>query len=352
MKNQRDVHTHIVVALLAILLFCVSCQEPDAGVANTQSTSQSTRRTEASTESKSHSFRDRLTGFNWEPKTLPHGIARVSCDYDYNKKTAGKELTDISFGALLKYFYECKKSNTVHIYWNGEINSNFAELMERVSELSVRFEIPVRILEIESGGGDVQEAMRAGEAIGASEWGIWTKRHCYSACVLILAAGDMRSISGDVGIHRIFPSKSTAKTRDELSAALEQIHSEMVAYLRKNGTSTILADEMMAVSSNEVRILTPEELKNFGLDGSNAAQSDVARLKLIQKCGAEFVRKREEMFSVIERECRYELAPGNNLAEKEPWLLDCYFSVRDRYDFPDPICPDETPLRHLEFKRQ
>lgn len=287
------------------------------------------------------SFRERLAGFQWKPETIPKGKARIDCDIDFAKQGTGKEITDISFVGLLDHFDECGKSNMLHIYWNGDIDSDFAELMERTSELAIRSEIEFRVLEIESGGGDVIAAMRAGDAIGSSSWGVRTKINCYSACVLILAAADHRNVSGKVGIHRIFPPNSSAQTREQLNEELGAIHFEIRNYLKKNGASTALADEMMTVASDNIRILTSEELDKFGLSGSNAAQSDIDRLKLIQACGAEFVDRREKFLAESAVKCHPALAPGRNYADKKPWLDRCFSSLEAQYKLPDPACPQD-----------
>ena len=40
----------------------------------------------------------------------------------------------------------------------------------------------------------MEDAIRAGDAIGGAGWTLWVREgaSCHSACVLILAAGDMR----------------------------------------------------------------------------------------------------------------------------------------------------------------
>ena len=64
---------------------------------------------------------------------------------------------------------------------------------------------------------------------------------CHSACVLILAAGDQRLVSGAVGIHRMIRLSSTATTRQQLNAELQQVHAQLVDYLRRNGAASAIA---------------------------------------------------------------------------------------------------------------
>src|SRR3546814_4721200 len=68
-----------------------------------------------------------------------------------------------------------------------------------------RMDIHTRILDIDSTGGRVEDAMPAGDAIAGSRWTIRVRADsiCHSACVLVLAAGDDREVVGKVGIHRM-----------------------------------------------------------------------------------------------------------------------------------------------------
>ena len=78
--------------------------------------------------------------------------------------------------------------------------------------------------------------MRAGDAIGENDWTIWVRGDsvCHSACVLLLAAGDMRVIVGPVGVHRMIRVKSTATSRKELGEELRRLSEELRNYLERD----------------------------------------------------------------------------------------------------------------------
>src|SRR3546814_13036258 len=68
-----------------------------------------------------------------------------------------------------------------------------------------RMDIHTRILDIDSTGGRVEDAMPAGDAIAGSRWTIRVRADsiCHSACGLVLAAGDDREVAGQVRIRRL-----------------------------------------------------------------------------------------------------------------------------------------------------
>src|SRR3546814_7231741 len=100
-----------------------------------------------------------------------------------------------------------------------------------------RMDIHTRILDIDSTGGRVEDAMPAGDAIAGSRWTIRVRADsiCHSACVLVLAAGDDREVAGKVGIPRMVRVGSQTTTRAELSQELrrsEEHTSELKSLMR------------------------------------------------------------------------------------------------------------------------
>ncbi|MET0719079.1 MAG: hypothetical protein ABWY34_11870, partial [Pseudoxanthomonas sp.] len=188
-------------------------------------------------------------------------------------------------------------------------------------------------------GGHVEDAMKAGDAIGASQWIIRVGDHaiCHSACVLILAAGDDRQITGKVGIHRMMRVASTATTRAELSQELREVYVQMKEYLERNGASVAVADLMMTVPNRKLRLLSEDELMEYGLDGTNAVQDDLERIGLTRKCGEDFVRRKDDFMRAFDRRCK--------LQDSAPEAVDaCGLALRESYGFPDAKCPIESPL--------
>src|SRR5690606_41297795 len=77
--------------------------------------------------------------------------------------------------------------------------------------------------------------------------------------------------------------------------------------LARNGAAVAVADLMMAVPNRNLRLLTQEELREYGLDGINPVQDDLDRLKLMRRCGEDFVARRRSEEHTSELQSRENL---------------------------------------------
>ena len=230
----------------------------------------------------------------------------------------------------------------MRLRYRGRIAGDFTALVERVASMAARMGIEERLLDIDSSGGQVEDAIRAGDVIAESGWKIVVRADavCHSACVLILAAGDDRRIAGPVGIHRIIRIQSRATSRAELSRELREVHGQMEDYLQRNGAAVAVADLMMTVPNRSLRLLTGAELDRFGLQGPNAAQDDLERIRLARKCGEDFVRRKDAFLRAYERQC---MPPDDGVRDART-AGECGLALRGRYDFPDRKCAAESPM--------
>lgn len=282
-------------------------------------------------------------GIDWSPMTLEPGTASLSCELDYVGHGDGEPLAAFDRDALITSLEPCESRGVLRLRYVGKINGDFVQLMQRVTDVAEEMGIDKRVLDIDSSGGMVEDAIRAGDDIGESRWTIWVREGavCHSACVFVLAAGDMRMISGRVGIHRIIRMSSTATTRAELNRELRVVYNRVRDYLERNGAATAMADLMMAVPNRNLRLLTASELTLFGLDGINPAQDDLDRLRLMRKCGEDFVVRRDAFARAFDSRCK---SPGTDLEG----LNACGLELRKRFQFPDAVCPAESPLSEFD----
>ncbi len=288
---------------------------------------------------------DVLEGTDWPKAELVSGEAFVSCTPERPGDGDGTPLTRLDFEGVDQAVSPCKDAGVLRLRYQGKIGTDFTALIERVAHIARRMDIRRRILDIDSSGGHVEDAMKAGDAIGASQWTLQVRDDaiCHSACVLILAAGDDRAIAGKVGIHRMIRVGSSASTRAELSQELREVYSHMKDYLERNGAAVTVADLMMTVPNRKLRLLTDDELLEYGLDGTNAVQDDLERIRLTRECGDDFVRRKDDFARAFERECAR--------AEGELAAADaCGLELRRGFGFPDEKCPDESPLSELESR--
>lgn len=320
---------------------------------------------------------DLLKGTEWPAAELTSGEAFVSCDYhpaplvaaveqpqdepaapaegEAESETAAEAesrsvqppLVDLSFASVGRALAPCTHGSAVKLHYRGKIATDFTALVERVSNMAERKQIERRVLDLDSAGGHVEDAMKAGDIIGASRWTIRVAEdaNCHSACVLILAAGDHREISGRVGVHRMIRVNSMASTREELTQELREVHGHMKDYLERNGAAVAVADLMMTVPNRKLRLLTPMELVEYGLEGANAVQDDLERIQLTRKCGEDFVRRKDDYDRAFTRQCA-RLAPDWEAADA------CGLELRSGFGFPDEKCLVESPLSRLDREKQ
>lgn len=279
---------------------------------------------------------------DWPAVMVTSGKASISCDLDYASAGDGEPLENLEFFSVLDAMSECQQAGVVRLRYSGKIASDFMALTERVSAMADRMEIGSRVLDLDSSGGQVEYAMRAGDGIGESGWTIWVREEaiCHSSCVLVLAAGDNRLISGKVGVHRIIRLQSEATSRAELNRELRHVHGKIEEYLSRNGVAVAVADIMMAVPNRSLRLLTAEELEQFGLGGVNPVQDDLDRIMLARKCGEDFVRRRDKFFRSFDRKCM--------LRDDVEAIGMCGLELRESYGFPDNRCRADSPLSEYD----
>jgi ATP-dependent protease ClpP protease subunit len=281
----------------------------------------------------------------WPEAKLTSGTASISCSTEYVEQGDGETFSDLSFFSVLDAMLPCKDAGVVRLRYRGRVAGDFTSLIERVGNMAARMDIPQRILDIDSSGGQVEDAIRAGDIMAEAGWTIWVRENavCHSACVLLLAGGDDRVISGAVGIHRIIRIQSEASSRAELSAELHEVHEAMKDYLQRNGAGVAIADFMMTVPNRSLRLLTPDELNEYGLTGRNAAQEDLDRIRLVRRCGLDFARRLDGFYRTYEEKCA-------TLDTGVDAINDCGRALRPKFGFPDDKCPADSPLAALDAR--
>ncbi len=274
---------------------------------------------------------------DWSPLELASGQAWIDCGLDY-RHGDGELLSSPSRDNLRHLLELCRPGDVLRLRYRGKIAADFTVLVERVTRVADSLGIGSRVLDLDSTGGQVEDAIRAGDFIANHRWTIWVREDslCHSACVFVLAGGDSRRLAGRIGIHRIIRLSSTATSRTELNTELQAVYATVREYLERNGASPLLADVMKTVPNRSLRLLTGEELRMYGLDGNNAAQDDLDRVRLLDKCGDDFMRRRDAWVRAFEERCR--------IRDEVYALNACGLQLRRDFGFPDDECPAESPL--------
>ena len=287
-------------------------------------------------------------GPDWtEAVELASGEASITCEQDYADAGDGAPLPSLSRADIEAALAPCVERGAMRLRYDGKISTGFTALVERVVAVADELAIGNRVLDIDSSGGRIEDAVRAGDAIAESGWTLWVREGavCHSACVLVLAAADMRMIAGHVGVHRMVRIGSEATSRAELNQELQAVYEEMKRYLQRNGAAVAVADLMMTVPNHSLRLLTADEMDWFGLSGRNAAEDDLQRIELARRCGDEFVRRKDAFFRAFDARCANEV-------DAVDAMNACGLALRERFGFPDDACPEDGPLLELDAMPQ
>lgn len=228
------------------------------------------------------------------------GPGWISCATDDSREAGdGTLLPALDRASVEAALAPCRETGLVRVRDAGKINAGFAALVWRLASVAEQWKLPHRFLDLDSSGGQVEAAIRAGDTIGASTWTIWMREGSisHSACVFVLAAGDNRLVAGKVGIHRMMRISSKATSRAEFNRQLREVYGNAKDYLERNGVVVAVADLMLTVPNRSLRLRTMEELREYGLDGTNAVQDDLERIRQMRTCGARtrFGRLRSEV---------------------------------------------------------
>ncbi|MCE4341786.1 hypothetical protein [Xanthomonas hortorum] len=280
----------------------------------------------------------------WPQAELEAGQAWISCATDYSSEAGdGTLLPALDRASVEAALAPCRDTGLLRVRYAGKINAGFAALVWRLAAVAEQLQLPHRILDLDSSGGQVEAAIRAGDTISESNWTIWVREGsiCHSACVFVLAAGDNRLVAGKIGIHRMMRISSKATSRAELNRELREVYGNVKDYLERNGVAVAVADLMMTVPNRSLRLLTMDELREYGLDGTNAVQDDLERIRQMRKCGDAFVRRKDAFLVAFDQKCKGE---GADLEV----VNACGLALKQRFGFPDAACPEESPLAETD----
>jgi hypothetical protein len=109
---------------------------------------------------------------------------------------------------------------------------------------------------------------------------------CASACVIILAGGSRRTVSGTVGIHRPFIERSIRDvTARDVKDVAEQMRATLRSYFQEMNIAERLADDMMVIPSTRMKWLTRSEVDTYGLGADDPVLVETRALRRAKKYG-------------------------------------------------------------------
>ena len=265
------------------------------------------------------SFRDTSDFFAADYETRPdyyRSLPRYGDKYKNQANPVQKQLVeDITKFCAAHELSSDNKSDMKYIHFdiNGNIEEGDAEILAviingvELVEKYFKRQLPI-FLSLNSGGGDVHEAIKIGRLI-SKDANLTTRIEpnevCASSCVLILAAGNTKSIFGKVGIHRMsfMGLKSSKLVPEEYRKIYDSSMDNLKLYLSELGISTQLAEDMMRYSSDDIHILSNNEIDSYGLSKDNPYNYELKKSKEIARCGEDWYKTKLVLNEVASSRC-------------------------------------------------
>lgn len=111
---------------------------------------------------------------------------------------------------------------------------------------------------LDSPGGDVQEALKMSEIldVGFTQTVIEKDATCASACVYLWAAGSVRLMVGQLGLHRLTTATASIDIR-KTERATQKPATTVDAFLTKMGIPRKILEKMNETSSSDIYLIDP-----------------------------------------------------------------------------------------------
>lgn len=130
---------------------------------------------------------------------------------------------------------------------------------------------------VDSAGGDIDAALNIGRELRRLRAIVSVKDKCYSACVFLLAGAVQRIVAAQskVGIHRAYSQRTEDRSYDVVDREQQLVRKQITAYLQEMNVSGALFDAMLRVPPGQVKILSAEELDQFGLSRDDPVKAEL-----------------------------------------------------------------------------
>jgi hypothetical protein len=194
----------------------------------------------------------------------------------------------------------------LHLNIRGEITGSDVDELKRLIDQahqeaeSKKWEFSPPLVELDSPGGSVPAAMAIGRLL-RKEYATAQMRPftvCYSSCILIFAGAVRRILmpQSKVGIHRPYLDvPEEVVSPDKVRGILEKSLNEIRAYFREMNVSEQLADAMLRINPEDIRILNDVSLRSYGLTPQDPIAKEIDELKEAQTRGLtreEYMRRK------------------------------------------------------------
>lgn len=132
-----------------------------------------------------------------------------------------------------------------------------------------RSDPPVNELILQSPGGSVRDALDLGRHLRAASIStrILSGEYCYSACPYLFSGGAKRfaSPSASIGVHQHDFDKNTYLPAFIAIEDIQRGQGDVMAYLHDMGINPLIMRHALATPADEIYILLPEQVEEYGL---------------------------------------------------------------------------------------
>jgi ATP-dependent protease ClpP protease subunit len=198
--------------------------------------------------------------------TAIYGVAIIICTVLVSFQVARSESARV--GGSVDCSIACEVEGLEIV---GEIDASTVEKVKRLFDESSERAVSERntsssvgqMVSLNSPGGSITAAMAIGRILRKERlfamiprWGV-----CYSACVLIFAGAVARMNAGKLGIHRPYlevPQQEVSS--GDVNELYQKTLQEIRSYFHEMNVSEQLADAMLRIEPDKIRLLSDNEL--------------------------------------------------------------------------------------------
>ncbi|MEO0497764.1 MAG: hypothetical protein AAF141_10405 [Pseudomonadota bacterium] len=127
----------------------------------------------------------------------------------------------------------------------------------------------IKIVELDSPGGSVTDALTISEAVREAGWQTRVRSGalCASSCPLIFSGGTERIAGADaaIGVHQMFTTQNDERTKAESISGTQSLTARITRHLVAMGVEAQLWVHAMETPPQYLYYLTPDEMADFQL---------------------------------------------------------------------------------------
>lgn len=198
--------------------------------------------------------------------------------------------------------------NLVAVELTGEIQPSDFDILRRLIEPRLATNNEARWVFLNSPGGDLATAMKIGRYLRLREFdtNVNANASCLSSCVFILASGLVKNVAGEkiIGIHRPFRTDVGSISREDATRKYREMTGLIYAYFNEMNIPQGLAEEMLRIPPENMKMLTFEQTEQFGLVGKDPVaqeMDDLANAKYYGISRQEFLARRNRALNTCKR---------------------------------------------------